>query len=95
MFPLYHTVIFHGVCIRLQGWGTTCLFNRKNLIQLTGKGRRRGMVLLIFVANLSQSWSPRGLRRAAVENLFLKLLELLITNMGLWRITDVIPFFDC
>lgn len=77
MLPRYHIVIFHGVRIRLQGWGTTCLFNRRNLIQLTGKGkgRRRGMVLCKCVADLSQSQSPPGLRRAAVESLFLQVIR--------------------
>lgn len=64
-----------------------CLTEEVCSISWEGKKQREGFC--VYMANLSQSHPD--LQRVVVQNSFLKLLDLLMTNMDLYSITDAIP----
>lgn len=77
--PLYHTVLFTRVVSGSKDAEHVYLMEEVYSVSWERKDQREGFC--IYMTNLSQSHPD--LRRAAVQSPFLKLLELLITSMGL------------
>lgn len=97
MFPFTTLLLFTGV-VSGSKIGEHIYLQKSNSINWEVKEQREGFCIPVT----NQSQSHPDLRKAAVESSFLMLLDLLITNMGLYSITDIKSnassfrsFFDC